>query len=112
MATTDECMTALRGVLQPLASHRAAAGLDRSISCHLTDLRQVLLGRLATGSVRDLRVVPEGPDAPRADIRLAMTSDDLVALTAGDLSFGPAWASGRIKFEAGLRDVLRLRSLL
>jgi hypothetical protein len=35
-----------------------------------------------------------------------------VALTEGRLSFGPAWASGRVKLEAGLRDMLRLRTLL
>jgi hypothetical protein len=41
-----------------------------------------------------------------------MSSDDLLAMTAGRLSFGPAWAAGRVKLEAGLRDMLRLRSLL
>ena len=112
MATMDECMTALQGVLGPLAASETAAGLDRSLSCRLTDLHQVIVGRLATGAVRDLQVVREDPALPKADIRLTMTSDDLVALTRGELSFGPAWASGRLRFEAGLRDMLRLRSLL
>ncbi len=112
MATIDECTTALKGVLGPIASSKAAEGLDRSLSCRLTDLDQVVLGRLAGGAVRDLHVVPDGPAVPRADIRLTMTSDDLVALTRGDLSFAKAWSSGRIRFEAGLRDVLRLRSVL
>ena len=56
--------------------------------------------------------MPDGPGVEKADIRLTMTSDDLIALTDGDLSFAPAWASGRVKLEAGLRDMLRLRSLL
>ncbi len=112
MATIDECMTALRGVLGPIASSKAAEGLDRSLSCRLTDLDQVLLGRLSTGAVRELHAVPDGPEVPRADIRLTMTSDDLVALTQGELSFGKAWSSGRLKFEAGIRDLMRLRSLL
>ena len=112
MATIDECMTALRGILGPLAAHEAAQGLDRSISCRLTDLDQVALGRLAGGTVQDLHAVPDDASVPRADIRLTMTSDDLVALTDGRLKFAPAWASGRVKFEAGLRDMLRLRSLL
>ena len=112
MATIDECTAALRGILGPLAAHRAAEGLDRSLSCRLTDLGQVVLGRLAGGSVRDLHAVPDDASVPRADIRLTMTSDDLLALTRGDLSFGSAWSSGRVRFEAGLRDVLRLRSLL
>ena len=112
MATIDACMTALKGILGNLAANPAAAGLDRSLSCRLTDLEQVVLGRLSSGSVRDLTVVADSTEVPKADIRLTMTSDDLVALTEGQLSFAPAWASGRVKFEAGLRDMLRLRSLL
>lgn len=112
MATMDECMKALKGILGDLAANPAAAGLDRSLSCRLTDLDQVVLGRLGSGAVRDLNVVPDGPEVPRADIRLTMTSDDLVAMTDGDLNFGKAWASGRVKLEAGLRDLLRLRKLL
>ena len=112
MATMDQCMTALQGILGDLASNPAAEGLDRSLSCRLTDLDQVVLGRLGSGAVRDLHAVPDGPSVPKADIRLTMTSDDLVALTDGKLHFGPAWASGRVKLEAGLRDLLRLRKLL
>ena len=112
MATIDDCTTALKRILGDLAASPAAAGLDRSLSCRLTDLEQVMLGRLSSGSVRDLKVVADGPGVPRADIRLTMSSDDLVALTEGNLSFAPAWASGRVRFEAGLRDMLRLRSLL
>lgn len=112
MATMDQCMTALKGILGDLASNPAAAGLDRSLSCRLTDLGQLVVGRLASGTVRDLTAVPDGPTAPRADIRLTMTSDDLVALTDGGLQFGPAWATGRVKLEAGLRDLLRLRKIL
>ena len=62
--------------------------------------------------MRDLRAEPDGQSLDKADIRLTMSSDDLVDLTEGRLSFGPAWASGRVKLEAGLRDMLRLRTLL
>jgi hypothetical protein len=112
VATIDECMTALQGVLGPIASSKAAAGLDRSLSCRLTDLDQVVLGRLSSGAVRDLHAVPDGSTVPRSDIRLTMTSEDLLALTQGDMSFGKAWASGRVKLDAGIRDILRLRSAL
>ncbi len=112
MATIDECITALRGVLGPIASSKAAEGLDRSLSCRLTDLDQVVLGRLTAGAVRDLHAVPDGPSVPRADIRLTMTSEDLLALTRGDLSFAKAWSSGRLRLDAGIRDILRLRSVL
>ncbi|MFD2093669.1 alkyl sulfatase C-terminal domain-containing protein [Blastococcus deserti] len=105
-------MTALRSILGDLAANPAAEGLDRSLSCRLTDLDEVVVGRLSAGAVRDLHVLPHGPAVPKADIRLTMNSDDLVALTNGKLHFGPAWASGRVKLEAGLRDLLRLRKLL
>ncbi len=112
MATIEQCMSALQGVLGDLASKPAASGLDRSLSCRLPDLGKVLRGRLAGGTVRDLQAEDDAPGAPKADIRLTMSSDDLVALTSGQLSFAPAWASGRVKLEAGLRDMLRLRALL
>jgi hypothetical protein len=112
VATTDECITALQGALGPIASNKAAEGLDRSLSCRLTDLGQVLVGRLTTGAVRDLRAVPDDPSLPKADIRLTMTSDDLLALTRGEVSFAKAWSSGRLKLDAGIRDLLRLRSLI
>ncbi|SFK67245.1 Alkyl sulfatase C-terminal [Geodermatophilus ruber] len=112
MATMEQCMTALKGILGDLAANPAAQGLDRSLSCRFPDLGQIVRGRLARGSVHELRAEPEEQSLEKADIRLTMSSDDLVALTEGRLSFGPAWASGRVKLEAGLRDLLRLRALL
>jgi hypothetical protein len=112
VATIDQCMTALRGILGDLAANPAAQGLDRSLSCRMPDLGQIVRGRLARGSVHELRAEPEDQSLEKADIRLTMDSDDLLALTDGRLSFGPAWASGRVKLEAGLRDLLRLRKML
>jgi len=112
VATLEQCMTALGGFVGRLAASDGARGLDRSVSCRLTDLGQVVHGRLAAGSVHAMTAEPDGPQVPKADIRLTMTSDDLLALTGGQLSFGPAWPSGRVKLEAGLRDMLRLRSML
>jgi len=112
VATMDQCLTALQHILGDLASNPAASGLDRSLSCRLTDLDQVVFGRLSSGAVRDLHAVPADPPVPKADIRLTMTSDDLISLTDGSLHFGKAWASGRVKLEAGLRDLLRLRTLI
>jgi hypothetical protein len=112
VATLEQCMTAVEGFVATLAASDAARDLDRSVSCRLTDLGHVVHGRLTRGSVKGMTAVPDSPAVPKADIRLTMTSDDLMAMTSGRLSFGPAWASGRVKLEAGLRDMLRLRSLL
>jgi hypothetical protein len=112
VATIEQCMQALSGILGDLTDNPAAKGLDRSLSCRLTDLGQVVQARLAEGEIKDMQPVPDDPALPPADIRLTMSSDDLLALTDGDLSFASAWASGRVKLEAGLRDMLKLRSLL
>ncbi|MGA5556608.1 SCP2 sterol-binding domain-containing protein [Streptomyces lavendulocolor] len=115
MATIDECRTALDRLAQDLThadgAVRGAAVLDRTLSCHVTDLDVTFTGRLAGGRLEVLDRV-DGPPPERADVRLAMAGDDLVAVVGGELNFARAWASGRIRLEAGFRDLLRLRSLL
>ncbi|MFC9006882.1 SCP2 sterol-binding domain-containing protein [Streptomyces microflavus] len=115
MATMAECRSALRRLSDNLAAVdgdvRGAAALDRSLSCHIKDLDITFTGRLADGRIQVQDTV-EGPPREKAEIRLAMTGDDLVALVDGDLNFAKAWASGRVRLEAGFRDLLKLRSLL
>ena len=115
MATTEECRAALDELSENMRGAgggvRAATELDRSVSCHITDLDVTFAGHMADGGI-DVRETLEGPPRARAQIRLAMTGDDLVALVAGELDFARAWGSGRVRLEAGLRDLLRLRKLL
>jgi hypothetical protein len=115
MATLDECRTALDHLSRTMAEAEgdvaAAAALDRSLSCRITDLDTTFVGRLAGGAITDLVAVP-GVPAGRAQIRLTVTGDDLVAMVGGELSFAKAWGSGRVRVQASLRDVLLLRSLL
>ncbi|MYR92794.1 MULTISPECIES: SCP2 sterol-binding domain-containing protein [unclassified Streptomyces] len=115
MATMAECRSALDKLSDNLATAdgdvRSAAALDRSLSCHIKDLDITFTGRLADGRIQVQDTV-EGPPREKAEIRLAMTGDDLVALVDGDLNFAKAWASGRVRLEAGFRDLLKLRSLL
>ncbi|MEU5057848.1 MULTISPECIES: SCP2 sterol-binding domain-containing protein [Streptomyces] len=115
MATTQECRAALDKLSDNLAGAdggvRSAAALDRSLSCHVTDLGITFTGRLENGRIEVVDTV-DGPPPDRAQIRLSMTGDDLVAMVDGRLNFAKAWASGRIRLEAGFRDLLRLRTLL
>ncbi|GGX50705.1 SCP2 sterol-binding domain-containing protein [Streptomyces fructofermentans] len=115
MATIEECRSALDTLSDNMAGaggdvHDAAA-LDRSLSCRVTDLDITFVGRLRDGRIQVLDTV-EGPPAEKAQIRLAMTGDDLVAMVGGELNFAKAWGSGRVRLEAGLRDLVRLRKLL
>lgn len=115
MATIEECRSALDKLSNNMAGAegdvRSAAALDRSLSCRITDLDITFVGRLKDGRIEVLDTV-QGPPPEKAQIRLAMSGDDLVALVDGELHFAKAWGSGRVRLEAGLRDLLRLRKLL
>ncbi|MFI1003658.1 sterol-binding protein [Streptomyces galbus] len=115
MATIEECRTALEKLSDSMGRAegdvRAAAALDRSVSCHVTDLDTTFVGRMTGGRIRVDDTVP-GPPREKAEIRLSMTGDDLVALVDGRLHFARAWGSGRVSLHAGLRDLLVLRKLL
>ena len=115
MATTEECRSALDKLSDNMAQAdsqvRSAAALDRSLSCHITDLDVTFTGRLVDGRI-EVRDTQQGAPRSKAEIRLAMKGDDLVAMVEGDLNFARAWASGRVRLEAAFRDLLRLRTLL
>ncbi|GAB2885329.1 hypothetical protein GCM10027074_62280 [Streptomyces deserti] len=115
MATIEECRAALDKLSDNMQNAegdvREAAALDRSVSCHIKDLDVTFVGRLENGRIV-VHDTLEGPPREKAEIRLALTGDDLVALVNGELNFAKAWGSGRVRLEAGLRDVFRLRKLL
>jgi hypothetical protein len=115
MATIEECRSALDKLSDNMQhaerNVREAAALDRSVSCHITDLGVTFVGRMRGGRI-EVRDTVQGPPPDKAEIRLAMTGDDLVALVDGELNFAKAWGSGRVKLSAGVRDLLQLRKLL
>ncbi|MFJ6620109.1 SCP2 sterol-binding domain-containing protein [Kitasatospora sp. NPDC091335] len=115
MANTEECREALEQLSRNMAKStgdvRKATTLDRSVSCRITDLDLTFTGQLRDGRIQGVVTAPGAP-AEKAEIRLTMSSDDLLALVGGRLNFASAWASGRVRLEAGFRDLLRLRTLL
>ncbi|WP_037604937.1 sterol-binding protein [Streptacidiphilus rugosus] len=115
MATALECREALTTFSENLGkasgNAHAAAQLDRSLSCWITDLDVTFTGRLRDGRIQELVEAPGRP-AAKAQIRLALAGDDLVAMVDGSLHFAKAWGSGRVKVEASILDLLKLRSLL
>ncbi|MCK8436345.1 sterol-binding protein [Streptomyces sp. D2-8] len=115
MATIEECRSALDKLSDSMqraeGDVREAAALDRSVSCHITDLDVTFVGRMRGGRI-EVHDTVQGPPHGKAEIRLAMTGDDLVALVGGELHFAKAWGSGRVKLNAGVRDLLQLRKLL
>ena len=115
MATLAECRSALDRLSGNLEGAdgdvRGAAALDRSLSCHIRDLDVTFTGRLTNGRIQVVDTL-DGPPRERAQIRLAMNGDDLLAMVDGELNFAKAWGAGRVRLEAGLRDLLKLKSML
>ena len=112
MATADECEKAFNVLAERLAATdpetRKRNTLDRSLSCTLPDIDTVFAAHLKDGLLSDIHRVD---DAAAAEVKLTMSSDDLIALVDGDLKFAPAWASGRIKLDARVFDLIKLRSI-
>ncbi|WP_245690934.1 SCP2 sterol-binding domain-containing protein [Sinosporangium album] len=90
---------------------RAKHVVERTINCTVSDLAVTFHGRLHHGGLGPFTESPSA-DAPPADVRLIITSDDLIALVDGTLDTARALFSGRVKLEASFGDLMRLRKLL
>lgn len=112
MATVEQCEKALQSMSERLSAvdheTRAKYSVERTVSCRISDLDVIFVGRLDAKGLSDVEQV----DSPSAQVRLTTTSDDLLALSEGRLGVPAAWATGRLKIEAGVLDLLKLRSLL
>jgi hypothetical protein len=116
VATVQECRAALSNLAARLAEvdreTRSKHAADRTLSLWLTDLDTGFCGRLVDGELLDVEPVPDADAAGKAQLKLRCSGDDLIALTDGHLGAGTAWATGRLKIDASLPDLLRLRTLL
>jgi hypothetical protein len=114
MATVEECrkaLDALAGRISELDAEARAANLaDRSMSVTVTDLGVTFVTQLGVDGAGPVTEAPA--DAERANIRFRTQSDELVSIAADPRRFARAWLSGRVKVEASLGDLLRLRKLL
>jgi hypothetical protein len=113
MSSAEECRTAL----QKLASRLSELSPDerdqyfgnRTMSVTIPDLGLTYVTKLGGGGdpVRD-----QAPGEPPADIRLTAASDEVIALAEQPMNIARAWMSGRVKIEASVKDLFRLRRLL
>jgi hypothetical protein len=112
MADAEDCEQALQNLAAKLSADGSglphAKGLNRTLSVRVPDLDITWTARLVDGVLTDLGRGGQ----QQAQIRLTASSDDLVAVTRGELAFSSAWAAGRVRISASPFDLLRLRSLL
>jgi putative sterol carrier protein len=111
MATQEDCLEAILTVVERFNSHDAGKKRERipsrSVGCTILDLDITYCGKTVDGYVVDVA----RSATHSADLRVLCTSDDLIDLVNGDLSFAHAWSTGRVRLDASLRDLIRLRSL-
>lgn len=114
MATAEECRLALEKLTAQIADmdpkDREAFLADRAISCTVTDLGVTFLTHLRPDGASPVTVA-NGSDGP-AQVRFSLKSDDLVAIADDPGLFIRYWLTGRLKIEASLGDLLRLRKIL
>lgn len=114
MATVSDCEQAFVTLAARLAeadpATRRKNSLDRRLSCTLRDLGVTFAGQIKDGLLVDVQQVPSAKAAD-ANVKLTMTSDDLIALVAGNLNLASAWTSGRVKIDARVFDLIKLRSI-
>lgn len=112
MASQAECFSALLEVAERFNSHDAGKKReripDRIVGCTLLDLDTTYCSQLNGGYLSDITLSPRH----EADIRIVCTSDDLIDMINGDLSFSQAFSTGRVRLDAAFRDLLRLRALI
>mgnify|MGYP002738577343 CR=1 FL=1 len=111
MATSEEIDAILADLLDRFQDldrpSRVLLPGRRLIEAHCPDLDLTLFGELDRGVLTRL-------DRPhrRPDIRISVDSDDLVRLSRGELSVAQAYFAGRIRIDASVSDLLRLRAVL
>lgn len=114
MATKREVETRLRELIARLAAadearDRLARTLpeQRVIAVRVPDLDADYWTVMQDGRMDKLH--RGAPD--RADVKIRVDGDDLVAIADGKSSFFSAFVSGQVRIEASVSDLLRLRKL-
>ena len=113
MTSAEECRLALQklaGRLSELSpAERDQYFGNRTISVTIPDLNVTYVSVLGAGNdpVREA-----APGEPPADIRMTAKSDEVIALAEQPMNIARAWVTGRIKIEASMKDLFRLRRLL
>lgn len=112
MATQEACFAAICTVVARFndldVGHKRTRIPERTVGCTVLDLDVTYVGTLDGGYLVDIR---ESRDH-ESDMRLICASDDLIALVDGELKFSHAWSTGRVRIDASMRDLIRMRALL
>lgn len=116
MSSIDACLAGIdllnERILEQPETERHRHVRERSIGIEVPDLATVFHMRLTVDGLTDITHHPTDRSAPRPQVRITVTSDDLVAIAEKRLSAKTSLLTRRVKVEAGVSDMLRMRKLL
>jgi putative sterol carrier protein len=110
MKTADQCLSTLEAFAAAGRKRDTAppTSPDRSMQLQVTDLGRSYYATLVG---RHIEGLTEDPPAGPVDIVLKVDGDTLVELFSGRLSPFVALSSRRVRLDAPIRDMARLRAL-
>lgn len=116
MSSIDACLAGIdllnKRILDLPEPERHRHIRERSIDIEVPDLATVFHMRLTVDGLIDITHHPADRPAPPPQIRITVTSDDLVAISEERLSAKTSLLTRRVKVEASVSDMLRMRKLL
>lgn len=80
----------------------------RTLLVQVKDLDESFTAVFAAGSIKDLKRAASSGDE---DVTISVGSDDLIALATGRMGVAGAMLTGRLRVDAGVRDLLLIRQL-
>ncbi|MFF3670328.1 SCP2 sterol-binding domain-containing protein [Microtetraspora malaysiensis] len=115
MATVEECRAALEKLVEQFDEisdeDRARHVVERRLTCHISDLGMTFYGRIHRSGLDPFTDAPPQDGRP-SEVKITIASSDLISMVNGELDMGRALFGGRVKIDASLGDLLRLRKLL
>lgn len=116
MTSIEECEAALRNLSSRVAElderSRRKHLVERSISITVPDLEVVFDMRLTSHGVSEATARNAEISSSPAQVRITVSSTDLVALSKEKLDPRKAVLTGRVKLDASFTDLMRMRKLL
>ncbi|MBB6119803.1 SCP2 sterol-binding domain-containing protein [Nocardiopsis algeriensis] len=116
MSSIDACLAGIAKVNERILAKpeedRRKHIRERSVSVVVPDLPAVFDMRLTVEGLVDIVQRPRGGPEARPQVRITVDSGDLVDLAEGRLDPGQALLRRRIRLDASMGDMLRLRKFL
>ncbi len=113
MATKSEVSRAIERLMARLDGNesnvRTAIPGRKVMGCYVPDLDASWFSVIEDGHVAP--PTETAPPGERVDVLLKINSDNLIDLVEERISFMSAFLSGKVRVEASLTDLLRMRTL-